>query len=158
MTEIFKSSRSHKRRYVVRQLIFGLAIVASWPVYKILYLNSSVSYSYYYIIGSVWVIMSFQEAFRARVSEIEFNIETQQIVFHFAKFVSRTQQKNLLFKHAKLEVDTQVGWRGESLTVYFLRNKVEVFKIDKNKDGFSNETLISIRDLAKKLSLPISKY
>jgi hypothetical protein len=57
-----------------------------------------------------------------------------------------------------LEIDTQYGWRNKSLIVYFLGAKVEYFKVEKAKDGFSNETLVSFRDFANKLSLPVSKY
>ncbi|HEX7906267.1 MAG TPA: hypothetical protein VF487_20475 [Chitinophagaceae bacterium] len=154
----FKSSRPNNRIYILRQFIWGIVAIAIWPVYKILFSHDSPNDSYYYIVGSVLIVTVVREVLRVRVVEIEFNSETQQIIFNFQNLFSQTRQKVLKFKFAKLEIDMHIGWRNDSLTIYFLSSKIEIFRVDRSKDGFSNETLRNIRDTADKLCLPISKY
>jgi hypothetical protein len=158
MNQTFKTSRVSNRKYILFQLLPLLVIALAYPIYRSSFLNRSVDVSYYYIISIVLVFGLFREFNRDRVIEIEFNSESQQIIFLYQKVLSSKKQKTLSFKNAKLEIDTRYGWRGKSLIIYFLSAKVEYFKIEKTKDGFSNETLVSIRDFANKLSLPISIY
>jgi len=157
MIKIFKSRRTNNRTFVIRQLILAVIIVAIWPVYNVI-VGSSVNQSYYYIVAVVLIGTSVRECSRERVFQIEFNTETHEVIFYLERFFSRRKQKKLQFKNAKLEVDTQIAWRRRSLIIYFLSNKVEVFKIENPKDGFSKESLENIRETAVELGLPISKY
>jgi hypothetical protein len=144
--------------YVIRQLIWGLVAFSIWPAYKFLFSSGSPTDTYYYLIGLILVVTIVREAIQVRVSHIEFNSDTQQIIFYFETLFSRKKQRVLKFKFAKLEFDTKTSWRGTNLVIYFLSNKVEIFKVDKGKDGFSSESLLNIKDTASRLSLPISKY
>jgi hypothetical protein len=145
MNTKFKSSRPSNRMYVLKQFVLGLIALSIWPVYKIIFSNGTVSNSYLYFAAATLIVTLVREAFRARVIEIEFNSDNQQIIFYFRYLFSRTRQRTLQFKFAKLEIETQTTRRDPNLTIYFLSNKVEFFRVD--KDGFSNETLRNIRDL-----------
>jgi len=158
MNQTFRTSRLNNRQYILRKMLFLVAIVAVLPILiKIIGLRP-LSQTSYIIIWVTGIYTLLREAFRDRIIEIEFNSDTGQIIFHYEKLFSKKKQKILLIKNARLEIHTDYSRQDKNLVIYFLSAKVEYFKVGKNKDGFTHETLAGIRDFANKLSLPVSKY
>ena len=65
----------------------------------------------------------------------------------------------LLFDVARLEIRDNrkkiLSWLMEPVTLYFLKNKKEVFEIKVGKDGYSPDTLRDICNTINELSLPV---
>jgi hypothetical protein len=100
------------------------------------------------------------EVGKERLIEIRFDSDNKQVIFIYKTLFSATKQKTLPLDNARLEIHeskSKRSWLWEPLTLYFLKNKKEVFEIKKSKDGFTLASLRQIIDTVGRLSLPISK-
>lgn len=158
MIETFTSNRRSNKKYTLLQWAIFLLIATIFPFYKILYLHSSVNSSYYLIVGASFIVALFREIFEVHITEIVFNSEEQQIFYRYEKLFTKVRQSNIPYHLAKLEIATSFGWRRDKMAIHFFCDRHEEFKLDQYKDGFSQQTLERIRDLAQKLSLPEKKY
>jgi len=158
MPEVFISKRASNRRHVILQMLMGITIIASWPLFRIFYLHKPFDPSYYFVAGSFLIVFIIRAIVDTRIISITFQTDTGEIVFEFEKLLTKRAQKILLYRHARLEIETYFGWRRDNIILRFFSNKLQVFKVQKSKDGFSNETLAAIIDLARKQSLTVSKY
>jgi hypothetical protein len=92
--------------------------------------------------------------------ELKFDNEKKEIIFLYKTVFSSHKYKKLSFENAKVEIvksKFKQKWLWEPLTLYFFKNKKEVFEVKGSKDGFSLEALKSICKTAENISLPISE-
>jgi hypothetical protein len=115
--------------------------------------------AYYYIVTPGILLRLGTIINTDRLYQINFDTDTRNIEFHFKSFLSKSKRKTLSFDKAKLEIslNKSATWLFEPLTLYFLKNKMEVFEIKKSKDGFSIDKLEAICKEVEKLSLPMTK-
>ena len=98
------------------------------------------------------------ETSKDRLTEIRFDTENSQVIFIYKTLFSEPRQKLLPLEKARVEIAQSKSswtWLWEPLTLYFLKNKKEVFEIKKSKDGFSVDKLKEISKTVEGLSLPI---
>lgn len=158
MPEVFISKRASNKKYVILQIVMGITIIASWPLFRIFYIDKPFDPSYYFVASSFLLVLIIRAIVDTRIISITFHTDTGEIVFEFEKLLTKRKQKSLLFKHTKLGFENYFGWRKDNIILRFFSNKLQVFKVQKSKDGFSNETLAAIIDLARKQSLTVFKY
>ena len=136
-------------------------MIVSLPIaYDLLFPTGFIKDTYNWVAVTLILIRIVDETSKDRLTEIRFDIENSQLIFMYKILFSAPRQKVLLFENARLEiVQTKSSWiwLWEPLTLYFLKNKHEVFEIKKSKDGFSVEKLRAIIRTVEDLSLPITK-
>ncbi len=113
---------------------------------------------YYFTIAVLLLLKAGDFLATRRVNEIVIDPGKKEIVFSFKSVLSGPVKKVLPIANARLE---EVLVRSPRLkirkliTLYFLKNKVEVCKLSGSKDGFSSEVLSAIRQQADQLGIPI---
>lgn len=116
--------------------------------------------TYYWVAGALILMRIVDETGKDRLIEIHFDTDNKQVVFIYKTLFSAPRQKTLSLDNARLEITQSKSswtWLWEPLTLYFLKNKKEVFEIKKSKDGFSVEKLREITKTVETLSLPVIK-
>lgn len=89
----------------------------------------------------------FFEIKRERVYEISFDDEKQHIRFTYkTSAFSKPKQYDLPYDIARVEKgeSSDLIKRLTSTSIYFFKNKLEIFEVSKRKDGFSKTTLNEI--------------
>ncbi|RYZ62880.1 MAG: hypothetical protein EOO14_00900 [Chitinophagaceae bacterium] len=136
-------------------------MIVSLPLaYDLLFATAFSKDTYYWVAATLILLRMVDETSKERLTEIRFDTENNQLLFLYKILFFAPRQKALLFEDARLEiVQTKSGWTWlwEPLTLYFLKNKKEMFEIKKSKDGFSVEKLREIIRTVENLSLPITK-
>lgn len=101
--------------------------------------------SYYLVLGTVFFMYLLDEIRKDRFSEITIDTENKKIVFLYKSVFSEKKQKMLPFENAKVEIRKTSAnkflLRKVSITLYFLKNKLEICELNTTKDGFSTESL-----------------
>ncbi len=113
--------------------------------------------SNYVTIGIVALIVLLREVFTERVYEIFFDHDKQHICFSYKRSAfSKLLKYNLEYKIAQIEKSentAMIKWFGQPLTIYFSKNKTDIFEISKKKDGFSNTALNKIYATCVQISI-----
>lgn len=146
--------------YFFKQLLTTIAIILLPVFYDLLFPKTLIKDTYYWVATAFILMRIVDETNRDRLTEIRFDTENKQIVFIFKTLLSASRQKILPFENARLEIAESKShwtWLWEPLTLYFLKNKMEVFEIKKSKDGFSVDRLREISKTVEALSLPITR-
>jgi hypothetical protein len=86
-----------------------------------------------------------------------FDNEKNEIIVFFKSLVSDVKQIRLSFDTARLEVVEEKGKLKifEPLTLYLMKEKMEVFELTKSKDHLSIDTLQDIVRTAENYAIPI---
>lgn len=110
--------------------------------------------SYFWIAGAILVMRVIDELNRERVLEIRIDKENNQLLFQYKSILSAISYKIIPFNEVQIEmVKSKSDWKWliEPITLYFLNNKKEVFKVNGSKDGFSVGKLMEINRTAKSI-------
>jgi hypothetical protein len=146
--------------YFFKQLLTTIVIVSLPILYDLLFPTPFIKDTYYWVAGALILMRIIDETSRDRLTEIRFDTDNKQVIFIYKTLLSAPRQKRLPLENARLEVAQSKSswtWLWEPLTLYFLKNKKEVFEIKKSKDGFSVDKLREITKTVETLSLPITK-
>ena len=154
----YKTNQQNIKRYLFYQVLSILCLILvlfvchfAFPKYHILKPSS------FWIIGIASFIGLIVELNRERVFEISFNHDRQEMIFTYKSHMfSKLKNYTLQYQIAKVEKneDTSfIKWLKKPLTIYFYKNKTEVFKESKKKDGFSGNVLNEIYKTCEQISL-----
>ena len=156
---IYRTDRSHSI-YFFKQLLTNIVIVSLPIGYDLLFPTAFISDTYYWVAAALILMTIVVESSKDRLTEIRFDTANSQVIFIYKTLFSGPRQKLLHLKDARVEIaqsNSNWTWLWEPLTLYFLKNKTEVFEIKKSKDGFSVGKLKEIGKTVESLSLPITK-
>jgi|KBSMisStandDraft_5_1062788.scaffolds.fasta_scaffold586051_2 hypothetical protein len=112
----------------------------------------------YWAIAPVYILSVLRDIFQLRLLELTFDPEKKYILFTCKKVLSKPIQKILKFETARIEEFKSRKKKDQPqkvLRLHFFKNKMEVFELNKYKDGYSYETMKQIVDAAREFSLPI---
>ena len=146
--------------YFFKQLLSTVVIVSLPILYDLLFPTAFIKDTYYWVAGALILMRIIDEAGKDRLTEIRFDTDNNQVIFIYKTLFTALRQKTLPLENARLEIaqiKSSWTWLWEPLTLYFLKNKIEVFEIKKSKDGFSVDKLKEITKTVETLSLPITK-
>ncbi len=156
----FKTERPNVFRYLIKRLLITLFILALPVLYEKLFPTAFIRDTYYSIAPVLFLIRMIDEMSKVFLLELKFDDEKKEITFLYKTVFSSQKHKKLSFENAKVEMvksKFKQKWLWEPLTLYFYKNKKEVFEVKGSKDGFSIETLKSICKIAENIPLPVSK-
>lgn len=153
----YKTDRKNYFYHLI-QLLRSILIISLPIISDLLFKTTFVKVTYYWFAAGFILLLIFEMASKQRLSEIRFDTDKSQIIFIYKTLFSSPQAKRIPFENARLEYAKSKSswtWLWEPLTLYFLKYKIEVFKVNKSKDGFSVRTLDEVRNTVESLSLPI---
>jgi hypothetical protein len=156
----YRSQRHNNFRYIFRQwLITTLTISTPLFVDLLLPQLNLVNRSYWYMFIPAFSFLRFiglcQED---RVNEIIIDTDFREITFKYYDIHERQVWKSYSFESLHLDISaSRTGWLFEPLTIYFLKGKREVMSVSRSKDGFSFETLESLKGTLEGLTSTIKK-
>jgi len=144
----YTTGRPDIKRYIVYQLlgiILGFVFLLAWQY--LFPLDQVIKRSTYLMFGIVTFLTLFFEIKRERVYEIKFDHDKQLISFSYkTSAFSKLKKYDLPYEVARVERSENtalVKWLWPP-SVYFLKNKLEIFEISKRKDGFTKADLNEI--------------
>jgi hypothetical protein len=146
--------------YVLKRFLATAAILFLPIFFDLFFPIDFIADTYYSIALVLMFIKIIDELAKNRLTEIRFDADCNQVIFVYKTLFILSRQKTLPFDNARLEIAQSKSswtWLWEPLTLYFLKNKKEVFEIKKSKDGFSIDKLKKISKTVENLSLPIIK-
>jgi hypothetical protein len=154
----YKTDRPNS--FFFRRLLTTIAIVSVPILYDLLFPTAFIKDTYNGVSTALILMRIIDETSKDRLTEIRFDTANKQVIFIYKTLFSASLQKTLPLENARLEIvqsKSSWTWFWEPLTLYFLKNKKEVFEINKSKDGFSIDKLKEISKTVESLSLPIVK-
>ncbi|RZK18450.1 MAG: hypothetical protein EOO43_12525 [Flavobacterium sp.] len=145
--------------YSWRQICLTIIIISIPILFDLIFPTNIIKDSYLWIALGIFLARVIDETNKERLSEIYFNVDDKLIIFSYKTLLSGQRQKTLKFENAVLEIvrSKPNSFWGKPLTLYFLKNKMEVFEITKCKDGYSISKLEDIIKAVERLTLPTSK-
>ncbi len=155
----FKTERSNSF-HLFKHLLTTILFVSLPIFYDTLFPTTLIKDSYYWFATAFILMRIIDETTKDRLMGVCFDTSNRQVLFIYKTMLSAPKQKILPLESAKLEIaQSKLSWARlwEPLTLYFLKNKMEVFEIKKSKDGFSIDELTKIIKTAETLSIPITK-
>lgn len=150
----FQTNRTNIRGYILRQVLACIAIFTILGIYEYFISSKPPNWIFYLTMACLTVILFIFELFKKRLFNIQFDTEKKQIFFLYKDFFNRESMKVIPFETARIEVndDTSIfRWFKKSVTLYFLKNKVEICSVSNLKDGFSYEQLERLCELVKSI-------
>lgn len=150
----YNSDRQFNFSYVFRQLRDSILITAIPVFIDFIFGTHLVKEAYYYIVMPGILLRLGNTITTDRIYQINFDTDNRNIEFYFKSIISKPKRKTLSFNDVKFETsfNKSATWLFEPLTLYFFKNKKEVFEIKKSKDGFSIDKLEAICKEVEKLS------
>jgi hypothetical protein len=99
----------------------------------------------------------YDKASRRRLQQLTFDSDKNEVVVFFKSLLSNVKQIRLSFDAARLEVVEEKGKLKifEPLTLYLMKEKMEVFELTKSKDLLTVDTLQDIVRTAEDYAIPI---
>ncbi len=146
--------------YFFKRLLTTIVIVALPIFCDLLFPTTLIKDTYYWVATALIFMRIISETSRDRLIEIRFDTDNKQVIFIYKTLLSAPKQKTLPLENAGLEIaQSKLSWTWlwEPLTLYFLKNKMEVFEIKKSKDGFSIDKQREITKQVETLCLPITR-
>ncbi len=110
--------------------------------------------------GAVVLFSVFDKITANRLHKLSFDNENQQVIFYYKSLFGKKRKIALYYEHAIVEVKAfKPNWyrKSESLNLYFLKNRTEIFYIDSYKDGFKTATLKEICNAAEGIPLKMKR-
>lgn len=147
---IFRTDRPKNAAYIFKNWLITVATISLLVIFALLLPGKlfTVKASSFFILGVLLLSSLVEKIDKDRLYEIHFDNSKQQITFFYKSLFSGSHQKILSFYGASLEVGR--------VSLSFWSGKTEFFRIDKNKDGFSVDTLHKIRQTVENISLPVT--
>ncbi|ANE51883.1 hypothetical protein [Flavisolibacter tropicus] len=99
----------------------------------------------------------YDKASRRRLQRLTFDTDRKEVVLFFKSLFSDIKQIRLPFDKARLEVLVEKSKLQifEPLTLFIMKEKMEVFELNKSKDNLQVDTLQEIVRTAEHLAIPI---
>ncbi|HTE32266.1 MAG TPA: hypothetical protein VK666_17920 [Chryseolinea sp.] len=153
----FTSARSNTL-CALKNIFVTLCVVLVPAVYSWVFSYTFDNRAYPYVAACIFLSSFIREASRNRLSKMEIDNSERRIIFFFSNLFSRPKTSMLSFNEARIEInESKSVWRRKSLRIFFLKNKMEVFEVSKNKDGFTVDSLEEIRRVVENIPLPVSE-
>jgi len=157
---IYKTDRPNSF-YSFKQLFTTVVVVLLPVFYDQLFPTGLIKDTYNWVAGTLILMRIIDEIGKDRLVEIHFDTDKMHVIFIYKTFFILTRQKTLKFDTLLIEIvqsKSNWTWFFEPLSLYFLKDKKEVFQINKSKDGFSVEKLKEITKTIEALSLRMKKF
>ncbi|MES2776846.1 MAG: hypothetical protein V4722_21895 [Bacteroidota bacterium] len=159
-TIIFRKDESDNRIIVLKSVLFSLSLAFIPVLIDLLFSTHLVKNNYFFIVGFLLFASTFDRINTNRLHQLTFNNDTRQVVFYYKSLLGSRQTKAVNYEHAILEIMSfSPAWyrRTETMKLYFLKNKAEIFEIAPNKDSFTIDTLKAICQAAEQVPLKIKR-
>lgn len=144
----FATNRPDIKKYLLYQVLMVACIMLTLLICEYAFPQSRFFKDFnYLLIGIITSVVVVIEIMRERIYEISFDNDKKQISFAYKRSAfSKLKRYDLPYDVARVErgEDTAIVKWLTPPSLYFLKNKLEVFKIYKQKDGFSNKALHEI--------------
>jgi hypothetical protein len=163
----FKSQRHNNFRYIVREWAITTLTISAPLLLDILMPELDlVNRSYWYYFIPAFSFFRFIGLCQLdRVNEIVIDTNLREVSFKYYDINEGEVWKSYPFETLRLKISpnklnwlsNKMSWLFEPLTIYFLKGRQEVMSISKSKDGFSMETLESLKRTLEELTSTIKK-
>jgi len=157
---IYKTSRPYTLLYVLKQWLI-ITLVFSVPVLFNYALNKDFIKSGYYVVFVATFLTGFsRDIYTRRLITLKMDIENGLIFFVYKTLMSRPATITLAIQDTRLEIvrrKIKPLKIKQPVTIYFLKEKAEIFEINVSKDGFSAEALAQVETALQNLHVPITK-
>ncbi len=156
--ETFKTDRPNEILYVTKELFIDLMLSFIPIIIDLIFNLSIIKSSYYFIVFPGLIMRLVFNIIKNRLDEIIIDFNKKKVIFHYKSIFSRVKQKEIRFEECNIEISwykPKLKLFKDSLTLYFLKDKMEIFEINQRKDGFSIEKLKQILETIKKTTLTI---
>jgi len=156
----YQSERTNNWSFIVRQWLLTTILISTPVIIDLLFpqinlINASYTYIFIPIVSLAKLFWLSQED---RINEIYIDTDTKQIVFKIYNPYGGHKTEVLSFDNLRVKIDTsKLTWLFDPIAIYFLKNKTEIIKATKWKDGFSINTLDGLRKILDSITTPVTK-
>ena len=153
----FSTTRTYNFKDLLRETSVTITIIALIFAVVLLWFPERLTI-FSLIVPSILLLKDlYDKASRRRLQLLTFDNEKKEIIVFFKSLLSDIKQIRLSFDTARLEVVEKKGKFKffESVTLYLMKEKMEVFELTKSKDHLSIDTLQDIVKTAKSYAIPI---
>jgi hypothetical protein len=153
----FSATKTYTFKDLLRETSLILLIIAVIFAGILIWLPERLTI-FTFIVPAILLLKDFYDkASRIRLQRMTFDNEKNEIIVFFKSLVSDVKQIRLSFDTARMEVVEEKGKLKifEPLTLYLMKEKMEVFELTKSKDHLSIDTLQDIVRTAENYAIPI---
>jgi hypothetical protein len=153
----FSVTKTYTFKDLLRETSLILLLIAVIFAVVLLWLPERLTV-FTFIVPAILLLKDFYDkASRRRLQRLTFDSEKNEISVFFKSLVSDVKQIRLPFDIARLEVVQEKSKLNifEPLTLFLMKEKMEVFELTKSKDRLSIDTLQDIVKAAEKFAIPI---
>lgn len=153
----FSATKTYTFKDLLRETSLILLIIAAIFAVVLIWLPERLTI-FTFIVPTILLLKDFYDkASRRRLQRLTFDNEKNEIIVFFKSLVSDVKQIRLSFDTARLEVVEDKGKLKifEPLTLYLMKEKMEIFELTKSKDHLSIDTLQDIVRAAENYAIPI---
>jgi hypothetical protein len=153
----FSATKTYTFKDLLRETSLILLLIAVIFAVVLLWLPERLTV-FTFIVPAILLLKDFYDkASRRRLQRLTFDSEKNEISVFFKSLVSDVKQIRLPFDIARLEVVQEKSKLNifEPLTLFLMKEKMEVFELTKSKDRLSIDTLQDIVKTAEKFAIPI---
>ena len=152
----FQTYRTNIKLHVLKQFLVAAALIGVVIIYKtFISAKPNFSDSFYWIISILSLFTLIIEVFKNRLYLIQFDEEKEQIRLQYKSALLKGYTTQFNFKDTKIEVseDTSIlRWIKKSITLYFLKGKIEICSVSSAKDGYTYLQLKEICTVAQSIT------
>lgn len=155
----FSTNRTYNLKDLLRETSVTLIVIAFIYAAVLFWFPERLTI-FSLIIPAVLLLKDFYDkASRRRLQQLSFDNEQKEIVVLFKSLLSGVKQIRLSFDAARLEVVEEKGKFKffEPLTLYLMKEKMEVFELTNSKDRISIDEIQDIVLTAENYAIPISR-
>jgi hypothetical protein len=153
----FSATKTYTFKDLLRETSFILLLIAVIFAVVLIWLPERLTV-FTFIVPAILLLKDFYDkASRRRLQRLTFDSEKNEISVFFKSLVSDVKQIRLPFDTVRLEVVQEKSKLKifEPLTLFLMKEKMEVFELTKSKDRLSIDTLQDIVKTAEKYAIPI---
>lgn len=153
----FSATKTYTFKDLLRETSLILLLIAVIFAVVLIWLPERLTV-FTFIVPAILLLKDFYDkASRRRLQRLTFDSEKNEISVFFKSLVSDVKQIRLPFDTARLEVVQEKSKLKifEPLTLFLMKEKMEVFELTKSKDRLSIDTLQDIVKTAEKYAIPI---
>lgn len=156
---IYKTSRPNIVAYFIKQWLISCVILFLPTLPSYIFKGHALK-GYYWIVVPGLIVIIIEQLNTRRLAELKIDADNGLIYFESKTIFSKKEVTTLAIKSTRLEIaksKTNFLKILEPVTLYFLKGKEEIFKLNKSKDGFAVETLMQIAAAIENLKMPITE-
>jgi hypothetical protein len=153
----FSTTKTYTCKDLLRETSLILLLIAVIFAVVIIWLPERLTV-FTFIVPAILLLKDlYDKASRRRLQRLTFDSEKNEISVFFKSLVSDVKQIRLPFDTARLEVVQEKSKLKffQPLTLFLMKEKMEVFELTKSKDRLSIDTLQDIVTTAEKYAIPI---